>query len=311
MSSSPSASPTTPDPPTRATRQTFFDEGLLRKLDRLRIASQWMHASASHGGRRSRKRGTSVEFADYREYTPGDDLRQIDWNIYGRSGRLCLKLREDEESLAIYLLVDCSRSMDWGQANKLAFARRVAAALGYIGLSGLDQVAAYCFADRIRSQMPLTSGRAQATRLFDFLHRIEPISGQTDVRQALRSFAALHRRSGLIILFSDLMSPGGLEGLSALLDRGFEVVLLHVLDPQETDPDLDGELELVDRETGRTMYVPVDRITIENYKIHLAQWMNEIETFCARRTVKYVPLSSAASLDDVLFRQLRRHRVLE
>lgn len=292
-----------------STRRPYLDEALLRKLDRLRLMSHRMHASGSHGGRRSRKRGTSVEFADYREYTPGDDLRQIDWNIYGRSERLYVKLREDEESLAIYLLLDCSRSMDWGQANKLAFARRVVAALGYVGLNSLDRVGVYAFSDRLHSPFPLTSGRAQARRLFDYVAGIGP-ARETNIRQALYSFAALHRRSGLAIVLSDLMSAGSQEGLTAILDRGFEVVVLHVLDPQETDPEVEGEVELVDRETGRTTTITVDPVTLENYKIHLAAWLNETEAFCRRRQVKYVPVSSATPLDDVLFRQLRLHRVL-
>ncbi|MAG35512.1 MAG: DUF58 domain-containing protein [Dehalococcoidia bacterium] len=293
----------------RSARRSYLDEALLRKLDRLRIMSQRMHASGSHGGRRSRKRGTSVEFADYREYTPGDDLRQIDWNIYGRSNRLYVKLREDEESLAVYLLLDCSSSMDWGQANKLAFARRVAASLGYVALNSLDRVGVYAFSNRLHNPFPLTSGRAQARRLFDYVEQLGP-AGETDVRQALRSFAALHRRSGLAIILSDLMSVGSQEGLTALLDRGFEAVILHILDPQETDPEVEGEVELVDRETRRTTTVTVDPVTLENYKIHLAAWLNEIESFCLRRQVKYVPVSSSTPLDDVLFRQLRLHRVV-
>ena len=140
-------------------------------------------------------------------------------------------------------------------------------------------------------------------------HGLGP-AGETDIRQALYAFAALHRRSGLAIVLSDLMSAGSQEGLTAILDRGFEAVVLHVLDPQETDPEVEGEVELVDRETGRTTTVTVDPVTLENYKIHLAAWLQETEAFCRRRQVKYVPISSATPLDDVLFRQLRLHRVL-
>lgn len=298
------AAPVAERPPVR-----FFDEGFLRKLDRLRLVSMKMHGSSSHGGRRSKKRGTSVEFADYREYVLGDDLRQIDWNVYGRSERLFVKLREDEESLGVHLLIDCSKSMDWGRHNKLEFARRLAAALGYIALSSTDRLTCTAFSQRLLSHYPLTRGRGQALRFFQFASRLRA-EGGTDLRTALRAYASIHRRSGLAIMLSDLMNPGGLEGLSYLLDRGFEVVLLHVLDLVETDPELHGEVELRDRETGRTVYVSADEVLLAQYRQRLERWIQEIEQFCAKRMVRYVPISTSTPLDDVLFRHLRARKIL-
>jgi uncharacterized protein (DUF58 family) len=268
-----------------------------------------MHGAASHGGRRSKKRGTSVEFADYREYTHGDDLRQIDWNVYGRSDRLFVKLREDEESLTVHLLIDCSRSMDWGRFHKLGYARRLAAALGYVALASQDQVEAVGFNERLTAHLPSLRGKPQTGRLFSFLGALEP-SGQTDLKAALRAYAAMHRRSGMAILISDLFSPGGLEGLTALLDRGFEATLLHVLDPTETDPDVDGEIELFDRETRQTMRLSVDAAALDAYRKRLADWIAETEAFCAKRMVRYVPTSTAVPLEDFAFRQLRARRIL-
>jgi uncharacterized protein (DUF58 family) len=275
----------------------------------VQIVSQRMHGAASHGGRRSKKRGTSVEFADYREYTHGDDLRQIDWNVYGRSDRLFVKLREDEESLTVHLLVDCSKSMDWGRHNKLAYARRLAAALGYAGLAGQDAVAAAGFNARLMSPLPALRGKGQVGRLFGFLGGLQP-SGTTDLKAALRAYAAMHRRSGLAILISDLLNPGGLEGLTALLDRGFEAVLIHTLDPVETDPEEEGEVELVDRESGETLRISLDPQTVDAYKRRLADWVAEIEGFCAKRMVRYLTASTAMSLEDLIFRQLRARRIV-
>lgn len=291
-----------------ATRQ-FFDEGFLRRLERTQVITQRMHGAASHGGRRSKKRGTSVEFADYREYTPGDDLRQIDWNVYGRSDKLFVKLREDEESLTVHLLVDCSKSMDWGRHHKLTYARRLAAALGYIALANQDRVEAAGFSERLVSHVPPLRGKAQTARLFNFLASLEP-SGQTDLKAALRSYAAMHRRSGLAIILSDLFNPGGLEGLIALLDRGFEVVLIHLLDPVETDPEIEGDVDLHDRETGRSFRISIDSTTVDAYRRRLADWLAETEAFCAKRLIRYITASTALPLEELTFRQLRARRIL-
>ena len=304
-----------PKPPARdavpagAAIRQFFDEGFLRRLDRLQLVTQRMHGAASYGGRRSKKRGTSVEFADYREYTHGDDLRQIDWNVYGRSDRLFVKLREDEESLTVHLLIDCSKSMDWGRHHKLAYARRLAAALGYIGLSSQDRVTAAAFNSRLTANLPVLRGKAMTGRLFSFISQLEP-SGQTDLKGALRAYAAMHRRSGLAILVSDLLNPGGLEGLTALLDRGFEAVLIHLLDPIETDPEIEGEVELYDRESGQTLRITLDGVTLDAYRRRLADWLAETESFCAKRMVRYITASTAMPLDDLLFRHLRSRRIL-
>jgi uncharacterized protein (DUF58 family) len=268
-----------------------------------------MHGAASHGGRRSKKRGTSVEFADYREYTRGDDLRQIDWNVFGRSDRLFVKLREDEESLTIHLLVDSSRSMDWGRHHKLSYARRLAAALGYVGLSNLDRVAVAAFNQRLTTHLQPLRAKAQTGRLFSFLSSIEA-GGETDLKAALRTYAAMQRRSGMVILLSDLLNPGGLEGLTALLDRGFEAVLLHLLDPIETEPDGEGEIELLDRESGQTLRVTVDSAAVDAYRQRLSDWLAETEAFCAKRMVRYVTVSTAMPLDELVFRHLRTRRIV-
>jgi uncharacterized protein (DUF58 family) len=287
----------------------FFDEGFMRRLERLQVVSTRTHGAASHGGRRSKQRGTSVEFADYREYTPGDDLRQIDWNIYGRSEKLFVKLREDEESLTVHLLVDCSRSMDYGRHNKLDYARRLAAALGYAALSSQDRVEAVGFSERLTSHLPPLRSKGQTGRLFNFLADLRPAGG-TDVKGALRAYTAMHRRSGLAVLLTDLLNPGGLEGLTSLLDRGFEAVLLHLLDPLETDPEALGEVDLIDRENGEKVRLSLDASLVETYRHRLNSWIADTEAYCARRSVRYVTVSTAMPLDDLLFRQLRARRIV-
>lgn len=287
----------------------FFDERFLRQLERVQIVSQRMHGASSSGGRRSKQRGPSVEFADYREYTQGDDLRQIDWNVYGRSERLYVKLREDEESLNVHLLVDCSKSMDWGRSHKLSYARRLAAALGYVALTNQDRVEVAGFNERLTAHLPPMRAKAQAGRLCTFLAALEA-EGKTDLKGALRTYASMHRRSGLAILISDLLNPGGLEGLTNLLDRGFEVVLIHLLDVLETDPDAEGEVELFDRESAQTLRVSIDAATLETYRRRLARWLEETEAFCAKRMVRYVTVSTATPLEELIFRQFRARKIV-
>jgi uncharacterized protein (DUF58 family) len=295
--------------PPESTYRHFFDEGFMRRLERLQIVSNRTHGASSHGGRRSKQRGTSVEFADYREYTHGDDLRQIDWNVYGRSERLFVKLREDEESLTVHLLVDCSRSMDFGRHNKLAYARRLVAALGYAALCTQDRVEAAGFSERLTSHLPPLRAKGQTGRLFNFLADLRP-AGNTDLKNALRAYSAMHRRSGLVVLVSDLLSPGGLEGLTALLDRGFEAVLLHLLDPLETDPEPAGDVELNDRETGEKLRVTLDGDMVDSYRRRMTEWISETETFCAKRLVRYMTISTAMPLEDLVFRQMRSRRIV-
>jgi len=295
--------------PSSSTYRHLFDEGLMRRLERLQLVSNRTHGAASHGGRRSKQRGTSVEFADYREYTHGDDLRQIDWNVYGRSERLFIKLREDEEALTVHLLVDCSRSMDYGRHNKLHYARRLAGALGYAALASQDRVEAAGFSERVTSHLAPLRAKAQTGRLFNFLSDLRP-TGATDLTSALRAYAAMHRRSGLVFLVSDLLNPGGLEGLAALLDRGFEAVLLHVLDPLETDPEASGEVELYDRENGERLRLSLDEATVDAYRRRMSSWIEETEAFCAKRLVRYVTISTAMPLDDLVFRHLRTRRIV-
>lgn len=291
------------------TGPTAFDDAFLRRLERLRVVARRQHGSTSFGGRRSRLRGTSIEFADYREYAPGDDPRSIDWNIYGRSDRLVVKLREDEESLAIYVMVDVSRSMDWGTENKLGHARRLAAAIGYVGLCASDVVTGAAIADRIVALSPALRGRAAYRRLFGFFGALQP-AWKTDLGASLRAFAAGQRSRGLVIIISDLLEPSVHDGLRALVERGHEAVVVHVIDPSEVDPDLEGDVDLYDRETGEVVRTAADATLGVRYRERVAAWLAEQEDACARRQVRYVPVSTTVPVEDFLFLDARARRIV-
>lgn len=296
----------------------LLDSTLLARLSTLSFHVRRPRRGQVQGERRSTKRGTSsVEFADYREYARGDDLRWVDWNVYARLERPFVKLFEEQEDLAVHLLVDGSGSMAWegdqeveGQ-NKWDYARKLAAALGYVALVGGDRLRVVLLRGReVAGVWGPVRGQGNALRLFAWLAELEA-GGTTDLSAALRAYALAGGRAGLVLLVSDLFSPSGIaDGLSALAAHGHEVALLHLLTPDEVDPPLTGDLRLVDVETGETQEVTVDGGVRDLYRRRLAAWQDEIRTICHIREGLYIPLITATPLDRVLLHNLRRARLL-
>ncbi len=279
------------------------------RLHRLHIESRRSHASPQVGLRRSRQRGTSIEFADYRRYSPGDDIRQIDWNVYARSDRLFVKLREAEEALGIYVLVDCSGSMDRGTNNKLQYARELAAALAYVALSDGEAATVAGFADHLREGVSGV-GPGQIDRVLEFLGGLEG-RGETSFEVSTREFGARRAPTGVLFLISDLMSRDGLRGLGALGEMGHEVVVLHVLDRQEDiSPAVGEDVELVDCETGRKLVVPGDVRPEGLYEQNLHAWLEDIRGACARGRMQYVAIETEWPVEEVVLRRLRAAKVL-
>lgn len=297
--------------------QQLFNEAFLRRLERLAILSRRAMAGQMQGERRSPKRGQSVEFADFRPYTPGDDVRRIDWNAYARLERFFLKLFVEEEDLTVHLLVDASRSMDWGQPNKLWYALRAAGALGYVALAGLDRATATVLggADGGGHYFPPRRGKQQAHALFAFLSGVEA-GGAVDLGRALARYAALRARPGPLILLSDLFDAGRASGtawtggLHALAARGYEVTLLHILSPDEIEPDLAGDFKLLDSETGAEVEVTADAGLLQRYHQGLAAWQEELGRFCGARGMHYVPVETTLPAEELLFAWLWQRGVL-
>jgi len=306
-------------PPSAGTRQAFlpsevdptvFDEAFLRQLERLLLLMKSPVRGGLKGGRRSIKRGQSVEFADYRDYTLGDDLRQLDWNVYARLERLFVKLFVEEEDVTVTLLIDASASMATGQPAKLLFAKRAAAALGYIGLASEDRVAVSALSGRIARRRAAMRGSGRVFRLLADLSAIEAAEGPTDLVVAARHAAAQLHGRGVVILFSDLLDPAADKIIRELAATGSELVILHVLSPDELDPQLEGDLRLVDVETGDGIDVTVDLATVDAYKERLTAWKAGFADLAARRRASYVDLSSDTNLADLMFAELRRRRVI-
>ena len=288
----------------------LFDEAFLRRLEQLELASRRLTAGRMKGERRSVRRGQSVEFADYRNYSAGDDLRQLDWNVYARLERLFIKLFVEEEDVTVHVLVDASRSMDFGEPNKLTFARRAAGALAYLGLAHLDRVSiAFLGEGRAVSLRPLR-GKARVFEVFRFLSEPRP-ERLTGLAAAARDYASRIRGRGPLILVSDLLDPGYLDALRDLAGTRCQLSVLHVLAPEELDPEVPPDARLVDNETGHGIEVTGDDDLVDRYRTRLAEWQEELAAFCARRGGAYVSVPSDLDLADLLFDVLRRRRVIE
>jgi uncharacterized protein (DUF58 family) len=289
---------------------TVFDEAFLRQLERLQLLMRTPARGGLKGGRRSVKRGQSVEFADYRDYSLGDDLRQLDWNILARLEKLFVKLYVEEEDVTISFLIDASASMAAGTPDKLTYAKRAAAALGYIGLASEDRISIVALSGRAGRRQAAIRGSGRVFRLLSALSAIPIADGQTDLLAAARHAGAQLTGRGVVVLLSDLLDPNADRVIRELAATGSEIVVLHLLSPEELDPAIEGDLRLVDVESGEGMDVTIDLATIDGYKARLATWQEGFADLAAKRRASYVPLPSDLPLADLVFAELRRRRVL-
>ncbi len=289
---------------------TVFDESFLRQLERLQVLMRAPVRGGLKGGRRSVKRGQSVEFADFRDYSLGDDLRQLDWNVLARLEKLFIKLYVEEEDVTISFLIDTSASMASGQPAKLLFAQRAAAALGYIGLASEDRVAVTTLGGRAGRRQVALRGSGRVFRLLSALSTVTVADGPTDLQAAARHAGAQLSGRGVVVLLSDLLDPNADRVIRELAATGSELIILHLLSPQELDPALEGDLRLVDVESGEGIDVTVDLATLDGYKQRLEGWRLGLANLAARRRATYVPLSTDVALSDLMFAELRRRQVV-
>ncbi len=289
---------------------SIFDETFLRRLDRLSLIARRIRAGHSRGERRSRKHGSSVEFADYRDYRPGDDLRRLDWRVYARLERPFIKLFEDEEEQTVHLLLDGSGSMDWpegeNELNKWHFGRRLVAALGYIALAGGDRLTVSHLSQGRHHAWGPHRGRGHIHSLLTHLSAL-PASGPTYLNAALRHVSLTRHRPGLLFLISDFFSPEGYErGLAALGGAGHEISVLHLLSPDEIEPSLAGDLRLHDIETGQTQEITLTPTLRQLYRQQFESWRSGIEGYCFARDMNYITLDTSLAFDAVMLGYLRQ-----
>jgi uncharacterized protein (DUF58 family) len=299
----------------------LLSPSFLATLDRLTLVSRRARVGTFKGERRSPRHGGSVEFADFREYAPGDDFRQIDWNAYARLERLFLRLFVEEEDATVHVLVDASRSMDWGQPPKWAYAQRVAAALGYVALIGMDRLVGAALGDALPSprrrgaggevvMFPPHRGKRQALAWFDWLAALQP-GGPASPAIALAHYAASVRRPGPLILVSDLMDDGWRDGLQRLAGGRYEVTVLHILSPQEIDPEFEGDLQLEDSETDAAIEITADFDLLSRYQQRVQTWRDEWQQFCSARAINYAAIQTSLPFEELVMSVLRRRGILK
>lgn len=291
----------------------LFEPGFLRQLERLRLMLARRVAMGRKGAHTARLTGSSLEFADYRNYVPGDDVRNVDWNVYGRTGRLYLKQFEEEQDLDVSILVDVSASMRWSpegtsaSSEKLALAGRLAAAVAYLALFRLDRAAVFFFADRLLPDSGFKRSRPAIHTLLEFLSSMPAAEGQkTDLERVLREFSHRVKRRGLVVILSDFLIPGGADAaLQRLKTARFDAVLLQILHPLELDPGDSGDWLLRDSETGTEQRVAFQTGLRRRYRETVEEFNNSLRQSARARGFGFARLTTDQEFESAALEALR------
>ena len=286
--------------------EDLFDEAFLKKLEYLHIVSKKVFTGQVRAERRTRKVGSGIEFADYRDYAPGDDLRYLDWNIYSRMDKLVLRLFEEEEDLYIYLLLDVSDSMGLGQPAKLRYAQQVVAALCYVGLANLDRVSVIPFCHKLKGRLPPARGKGRIFKVFEFLRGIS-CGGATGLSDAMRAFVHQNKRRGLAVVVSDFYDPQGYEeALNLLRYNRFEPFAIQIYDEAEARPKLKGDLQLIDCETSEVREVTISPRVLQAYARAHASYCDALADFCVARQIPYFRAPTGQPFDELVLQVFRK-----
>ena len=284
----------------------LFDSEFLKKLEYLSLVSRRVFRGQLLAQRRTMQLGGGIEFADHREYTPGDDFRYLDWNVFARHGELLLKRFQEEEDLHIYLLLDCSRSMAFGDPIKFDYARQVAAALGYIALAELDRVAVVAFAGDIVADFPLTRGKGRILTMLKFLEGLPTQGSVTDLTRVVKNFVHRGQRRGLAIVLSDLFDPKGYQGgLDLLRHHRYEPHVVQICDPREADPAIKGDVELLDVESDTIRKVTITERNLRQYRRIFAEFLESVRNYCNTYGIGGTLASTEIPFDELLLRMMR------
>jgi uncharacterized protein (DUF58 family) len=284
----------------------LFDSDFLNKLEYLSLVSRRVFRGQLLAQRRTKQLGGGIEFADHRDYTPGDDFRYLDWNIYARHGELLLKRFQEEEDLHVYVFLDASRSMAAGDPPKFDYARRVAAALAYIALADLDRVSVIAFAGGIVDVFPLTRGKERILSLLRFLEGLQCQGELTDLSRVATDFVHRSQRQGLAVVVSDLYDPEGFQrGVDRLRHRRYEPHLVQLYDRREAAPDFLGDVELYDVETSRLKKVTITERSLRQYRRIFADFLQSVETYCRRYGLGCTRSSTEIPFDELILRMMR------
>ena len=294
-----------------APASALLEPDFLNKLERLELVSRKIFVGRMKGERKSKRRGSSVEFADHRNYSAGDDIRHIDWNVYGRLDKLFLKLFLEEEDLHVYTLLDTSLSMDFGDPTKLHYGKQVAAALAFIGLVNHDRVVLDTFADKLDGGLPSIRGRSQMWRVVQYLEGLQA-SGSSHLTAAAKAFAIKHTGKGVVVVISDFLDKHGYQdALRYLLARNMDIYVIHVLSREEVEPELVGDLRLVDAEDDDMAEITVSAPLLKRYKDNLNAFIADIKGWCTKRGITYIFTTNQNPFDKLILNYLRERGLVQ
>ena len=284
----------------------LFDSEFLKRLEYLSLVSKRVFRGQLLAQRRTKQMGGGIEFADHREYTSGDDLRYLDWNIYARYGDLLLKRFQEEEDLHVYILLDASPSMQAGSPSKFDYARQVAAALAYIALADLDRVAIHAYASDIVGSMQLTRGKDRILSVLRFLEELKISGNKTDLSRVVRGFVNRAPRAGLVIVLSDLFDQDGFKkGIDMLRHRRFEPHVIQLHTQEEAQPTYLGDIELVEMETGEMRKLTVTERKLRQYQQLFREFLEQIDTYCRNYSLSCTRTTIDIPFDELILRMMR------
>lgn len=285
----------------------LFPSDFLTRLEYLAIVSKRVFRGQLLAQRRTMQMGSGIEFSEHREYTTGDDLRYLDWNIYARHGDLLLKRFQEEQDLHVYVLLDCSRSMAFGSPAKFDLARHLAAALAYIALSDLDRIGIIAYADGVITELPVTRGKARILPLMKFLTDLPTSGADTDLSKAVQGLVHRGTRSGLAIVISDLFDEHGFQrGLDQLRYHRFDTHVIQLHDPREANPELLGDAELEDIETGTVRKVTVTERNLATYKKLFSDHQTAVRDYCHKYAMSCTQSPTTVPFDELILRMMRQ-----
>jgi len=289
-----------------ANNSNLLSPELLARLERLEIVTRKVFRGRMKGERRSKRKGQSVEFADFRNYVAGDDLRLLDWNLYARLDKLIIKLFLEEEDLHFYTLIDASMSMGFGEPTKLEYAKQLAAALSFVGLIRADRVRIETLGQSPSERGPVLRGRASVWRMLEQIGAIEP-GRQASLAEGVKNFCLRNPGRGVVVLISDLMDKDGFEtALRYFVSHQVDCYVIQVLSQEELEPDVKGDLKLVDCEDQDEAEVSVSAPLLARYKQTLDAFVGSAQDFCTRRGMHYLLTNNQLPVEELVAKHLRR-----
>lgn len=285
---------------------SLFDSEFLKRLEYLSLVSKRVFRGQLLAQRRTKQLGGGIEFADHREYSWGDDLRYLDWNVYARYGELLLKRFQEEEDLHVYILLDASPSMLAGSPSKFDYARRLAAALAYIALAEMDRVGIYAYSSEIVDSVPMTRGKDRILSVLRFLDGLKTTGTKTDLARVARSLVNRAQRTGLVVIISDLFDQDGFKrGVDLLRHRRFEPHIIQIHAPEEANPRLLGDIELEEVETGALRKLTVTERKLKQYTQLFQQFLEEIDLYCRNYSLSCTRTTIDVPFDELVLRMMR------